>query len=99
MENENMQPQTQQQGGNGLAIAGMIVSIVSIVLCWIPLIGVFGGIAGLVLGIVALKKGQKKGFAITAIIVGAVAILAGIIMWVISFALLTAVYSDALYNL
>ena len=57
---------------NGLALASMIVSIASLVLC-----AGFPGVVGLVLGIVALNQVMRdgtrgRGFAITGIVVGAV---------------------------
>ncbi|WP_336722745.1 DUF4190 domain-containing protein [Cellulosimicrobium cellulans] len=57
---------------NGLALASMIVSIASLVLC-----AGFPGIVGLVLGIVALNQVMRdgtrgRGFAVTGIVVGAV---------------------------
>jgi hypothetical protein len=58
---------------NGLALASMIVSIASLVVC-----AGFPGIIGLVLGIVALNQVMRdgtrgRGFAVTGIVVGAVA--------------------------
>ncbi len=58
---------------NGIALASMIVSIASLLLC----VG-FPGIVGLVLGIVGLNQVMRdgsrgRGFAITGIVVGAVA--------------------------
>ena len=57
---------------NGLALASMIVSIASLVVC-----AGFPGIVGLVLGIVALNQVMRdgtrgRGFAVTGIVVGAV---------------------------
>ncbi|MFH6691375.1 DUF4190 domain-containing protein, partial [Cellulosimicrobium funkei] len=57
---------------NGLALASMIVSIASLVLC-----AGFPGLVGLVLGIVALNQVMRdgtrgRGFAVTGIVVGAV---------------------------
>lgn len=68
--NQAYEPPTDRKT-NGLAIASFIVSLVSICLCCFP------SIIGLILGIIAAlqirDRGDKgKGFAIAAIIIGAV---------------------------
>lgn len=65
----------------GLAIAAMIVGIVSLVLCATVFIGIAGGIAAVVLGIIAIAKSQSKGMSITGIVTGALAIIvAGVLV-------------------
>ena len=77
---------------NVLAITGFVLAIVGLLGCWIPGLNVVAailGLAGLVLGIVGLtqvKKGKTgKGFALSAIIVGALAIVGTILTWVLLF--------------
>ncbi|NDO90956.1 DUF4190 domain-containing protein [Cellulosimicrobium composti] len=65
-------PYTPPPRSNGLALASMIVSIASLVLC-----AGFPAIVGLVLGIVALNQVMRdgtrgRGFAVAGIVVGAV---------------------------
>lgn len=65
------------QPSKGLAITSMILGIVSIVACCYWFLGVPLGIAAVVLGILALKQRQPRGFAVTGLITGGVGLLAG----------------------
>jgi hypothetical protein len=63
---------------NGMAIGAMVTSLVSTPLCFACGIGILGCIVGIVLGVVALNQLKQhpqngRGFAITGIVVGAVA--------------------------
>lgn len=66
------------------ALTAMIIGIVGFVLSWIPIIDLTLGLIALFMGISSLKKINKsknakdKGFAITAIILGALVTLAGL---------------------
>jgi hypothetical protein len=63
-----------------MAIAALILSIVGLVLCWIPMVGWLGvvlALVGVILGLVAFKKG-KKGLGITALIIGVVGLGVGL---------------------
>lgn len=64
---------------NGMALASLIVGIVSILLgcCCSGYIGVVGGIVGLVLGIMGNKK-EKTGMGTAGIVLGIIAIVFGI---------------------
>ena len=77
---------------NVFAVVGFILSMAS-VLVW-EYLGVAMGIAGLVLGIVGLKKskatGKGRGFALAAIVVGVVSIVLNIVLIVLT---LTGVFS------
>lgn len=80
------------QQPKGLAITAMILGIAGIVLAWIPgvnWLALPAAIVGLILGIIALKKGQPRGMALTGIILGAIAIVLAIIA-IIVFASLAA---------
>lgn len=75
---------------NTLAITGFVLAIVGLLGCWIPGLNIFAailGLAGLVLGIVGLlqvKNGKTgKGFALSAIVVGALAILGTVLTYVL----------------
>ena len=75
---------------NTVAVVGMILAIMSIVFCWIPVLGLVLGIVGLILGIVGLKKSKLikdkgKGFGIAGISCGSVGIVFSVIytiMWI-----------------
>jgi hypothetical protein len=64
---------TNQAGA--FAISALVVGIVATFSSWIPVWGVLVGSTALVLGIIALKKNQNKGLAITGIVTGGLATL------------------------
>lgn len=78
----------QARSTNGLAVAAMIIALVSLPLA-IVLIGGLGGVLAVILGIVALRQvatreGQGgRGMAITGVVVGALAIAAAIVLAVV----------------
>ncbi len=81
---------------NGLAVAGMVCGILGVVLFWFPYLSIILGILGLVFGFLGRTRavqlgGVGAGMATTAIITGAVAVVAGII-WII---LVLAVFADS----
>lgn len=95
-------------GGNGLAIAAMVCGIVADVFFLLSfccllfrMIALFVvlivGVAGLVMGIIAKKKGQKKGFWLTAIICSSVSICFVIITFVL--AIIGTFLSASFYSL
>lgn len=79
---------------NGLAITGMVLGIVALVIGLLSSCcgGLFAilfsapfAIGGLITSIIALKKGQDTGMAITGIICSALALLIGVIMILMAF--------------
>ena len=80
---------------SGLAIASMVLGIVSIVLCCcFPM-----GTMGLILGIVALKKvndgtGDGKGMAIAGIVLNGICTVAGVINIILNGAAMMAAIQD-----
>ena len=72
-------------GNDGLAIAALVIGILSLLTSWI-LIGAFGGIIAIVLGFIALSRIRRsgqggKGMAITGIVTGALSIVvAGLVI-------------------
>jgi uncharacterized membrane protein len=72
---------------SGLAIAALILGIVSVLFGWIPYFGWFLAIIGVVLGIIALMKISKsteikgKGLSITGIILSGIAIVVYVILF------------------
>jgi hypothetical protein len=79
----------------GLALAALIVGIIAFVLGWIPVLGALVGIAAVVLGILAIRKHQPKGKALTGVILGGVGGLASIGMLIASVALVGGVSDTA----
>ena len=74
--------QPQQQGGNGIAIAGLVTGILSVVLFWFPFLGVILGLLGAIFGGVGIGKanrvGKGKGMAVAGLVTGILGILAGV---------------------
>jgi hypothetical protein len=74
--------------GTGLAVAALIVALVSAAICWVPFIGAVAALVGLVLGIVAWTqsragRGGGQAMAITATFVGLGALLMGVLLTVL----------------
>ena len=81
-----MQGQTQQSGGQGLAIAGMVCGILSILLCILTIFDFVLAIPGLILSIVALaKQNQGRGMAIAGLICSIVGLLLSGILFLAAF--------------
>jgi hypothetical protein len=76
------------RGNDGMALAAMIIGILSLLIAWIPFIGILGtigGIVALVLGFVGRGRIKKSGaggngMAITGIATGAVAIVLSVLI-------------------
>ncbi len=70
--------ETGPQPTNGLAIAALVLGIVSVLIVWIPFVGLFGtllAIVGLVLGILALRRAGGKGLAIGGIVTSGISLV------------------------
>lgn len=75
----NMQRAPEQESKMGLAIASMVIGILSLTLCCV--FGSLLGIIGLILGIVALAKKQKGvGMAISGIVTSVLGFLVGVLI-------------------
>ncbi len=79
------QPAAASGQSNGIALAALIVGLLSLAIAWIPfigLLGVVGGFVALLLGVFGRGRAKKiangAGMAITGIISGIVAILLGV---------------------
>jgi hypothetical protein len=77
---------TVQKGKNGLGIAGFIVSLIGLILSWIPVVNIVGivlcGIGFLLSFIGLFLKNKKKGLAIVGILLG----IAGSILFYMVYA-------------
>lgn len=87
-------PYAQQAApSSGLAVAALVLGIVSLLFAWLPVFNIFTGVAavvGLVLGIVGILKANKgtasgKGMAIAGVSISALAILMGTIINILVF--------------
>jgi hypothetical protein len=79
-------PPAARRAGNGMALAGMVCGIVSLVIGWLPFVGLLGLVAacvGLGLSIPGLvrsrKTGERRAFAITGVITSTAGILIGVL--------------------
>ena len=92
MAEQEPQPSSSNQP-QGMAIASMVLGIVSVVLLCVPYIGIPAAIVGLILGIMARKKvaaGQAagKGMATTGMILSIIALALIIILLIVGASLL-----------
>lgn len=74
-----------QPQGNGLAVASLVLGILSILFVWIPIVGLVSWVlapVGLVLGLVGLSRPGGRGMAIAGSICSGVGLL-GCIAWVV----------------
>jgi len=69
---------TGMKAASGLALAALIVGVVAFFCGLLPVFGAIVGLVAVVLGILALRKHQPKGLALTGLILGALATLASI---------------------
>ncbi len=80
-------PYPPPQGGNGLAVAGMVCGIVGLVLCWIPVFGWMVAVVGIVLGAIGWSKANKgarnKGMAVAGVACGVAGILLGVTLFLL----------------
>lgn len=81
-------PPPQPTGGNGLAIAGMVVGIVGLVMFFMPVGGPVVSLVGLILSLVGLRHaatvgGRGKGMAIAGIACAACGLLIGLFVTIV----------------
>jgi hypothetical protein len=69
-------------GGNGLALASMLLGIGGLFISFFAGLGLLLGAAGFVLGIIALGKGQNKIMSILGIVFGAISFVLGLLVLV-----------------
>ena len=75
--------------GPGPGIAGFIIGLLSLFVCWIPIVGFFPALIAFILGIAgASKKRRKRGFGIWGIVLSVISIL---VCALITFGLLGSV--------
>lgn len=62
--------------GNGWGVAGFILSLFALIVCWLPFISVWPWFAGLVCSIVGVcRKQRKKGLAITGLVISLLGVI------------------------
>jgi len=80
----------EQRSARNMGIAGMVLGIVALVFCWFFFLSLPCGIVGLVLSIIAIKKGEK-GMAIAGLVCSALALLVCVIIILFTVVLVSSV--------
>ncbi len=78
-----------QQGGNGMAVAGLVLGILGLVLCFIPVFGQILAVLGIIFGAVGMSKANKiggkgKGLATAGLATGLLGLIAGIVIFALA---------------
>ena len=85
----------------GIVLAALIVGIGSFVTGWIPILGLLLGLAGIVLGILALRKPGGRSFGLAGLIASSLAVVTNVLVTVVivialvSSGIGTAILTDA----
>jgi len=80
---------------NGLAVASMVLGIVSLFLFWIPFLGWIPVVTGLVLGLIALQRLYGRGMAITGVVCSGIALAIKVWFWLALIGILGVAASHA----
>lgn len=93
-------PYEQQNKKNTLGIISLVAGILSVICCCLNFyISIVVGITAIVTAIISIKKKeQTKGFAITGLCLGIVAILLGIVLAIIGLYLVSTGVYDQMFN-
>lgn len=72
-----------------MAVAGLVLGILGLVLCWIPFVGWLCALLGIILGGLGMSKaksiaGKGKGMAIAGLICGLIGLLIGVMLFVLA---------------
>ena len=73
-----------EKKSNALAIVSLVTGILSIVCCCSPIVSWLTGAAGIVCGVLGMKRCEKIGMARVGMILGIVGVVLGVIMFVIN---------------
>ncbi len=76
---ENAPVAEPQKKGNGFVVAALVLAIVSVILCWIPIIGWITWITSIlavIFGIIGLVKKQNK-------VMGIISLVLAVASWII----------------
>jgi hypothetical protein len=77
-----------QEQGNGIAVAGMVLGILALVLCWVMFVNFVLGVLGIVFGALGMAKakrigGKNRGLALAGLVTGILGIVAGVLVFVV----------------
>lgn len=79
---------------NGLGVAGFVLSLVGLVLCWVPFANFILGGIGFILSLVGVFR-RPKGLAIAGIIIASITLVVACIILIVA----AEVASEALYEM
>ena len=83
--------QAPQKPTNGVGLAGMIIGILSYILCWVPVLDFLLGMIGIILSGVGLRRKERyrlNGFAVAGLVLSIIGLVIGIIYMIAFFFLL-----------
>lgn len=83
---------------NGMAIASLVLGIVSVLIVWIPIVGILGtamALIGLVLGIMSLRRLEGRGLAIGGIVCAGISLVITALYLMAFLAVIAAAASNA----
>ncbi len=82
---------SETQKKNGMAVAALVLGIISLALFWMGLVGIICGVLAVIFGIVALNKvkadpdlAPTKGKAKGGLIMGIIGIVLGAVIWILA---------------
>ncbi len=73
-------PSVQPTQGGGIAVAGLVLGIVSIVFFWIPVFDVLLSIVGLVLSLLGRRSLSRRGMALAGLICSIIGLVLALII-------------------
>lgn len=83
----NSQPPMLQKQTNGLCIASFVIGLFCLIFSWLPIVG-FGGIVGLILGVMGMKAAtkadQSKGLGLAGFILSIISIVVAIVVSIVA---------------
>ena len=88
------QPISPPRPGEGLAIASLVVGLITLTLFWIPVLNIIMSLTALILGIIAKSKGNG-GIAIAGIIIGSIVLLLSVLCFIF---IIVMINMDTSYN-
>ena len=63
-----------------MAIAGLVLGIISLVLCWVPVVGPFLAVLGIIFSAVGLAGKKRKGISIGGLVTSIIGLIVGVII-------------------
>lgn len=83
------------QQGNGLAVAALVLGILSLILSWLLVVDFILAVLAIIFGAVGIstankRNGAGKGMAIAGLVLGLITIALGIIFWIVVYGVITS---------